>query len=288
MLSKVNFHTHSHFCDGKGELREYVQYAIDHHFSILGFSGHAPMPFENNFAISPEKYTAYCDEVRSLQQEFASRLDIRLGLEIDYVSGAHDDFTPLLEQGRLDYFIGGVHLVVDPDEAMYLRNHPAEAANHLWFIDGPSQETYDEGLDRIFHGDIRRGVRAFFHQTNEMIESQHPPIVAHFNKIVMHNRNRYFTEDEKWYLDLAYETIALIHEVGCIAEVNTRGIYKKRHDDFYPSRHLLRHMNELGIPVLVGTDAHEPSNLDMFEGAYEYLNEIRYKNIVTDYQRIMR
>ena len=279
---KVNFHTHSRFCDGKGEPADYADYAFRHGFNTLGFSGHSPLPFVNNFSIKGEDYPIYCNEIRHLQQEYDGKMDIRLGLEIDYVPGVCDNFHTLIEQGELDYFLGGVHLVVNPNDVDYLRSHPAEAANFLWFIDGPKQETYDEGLQRVFHGDIRQGVTAFFHQTNNMIESQHPPVVVHFNKIVMHNRDRYFLESDKWYLDLAYETLELMREVGCIAEVNTRGIYKKRHDDFYPSRQLLRHMNELGIPVLVGTDAHEPNNLDLFEGAYDYLKEIRYKNIVFD------
>lgn len=279
MLS--NYHTHSHYCDGKGELQEYVDYALAHGFSALGFSGHAPLPFANKFSIPTEQYDAYCSEVRQLQTRYADRLQIRLGLEIDYIPGVHPDFHPLIEQGNLDYCIGGVHLVANPDDTEWLRSHPTEAAERLWFIDGPLQETYDEGLQRVFHGDIRRGVTAFFHQTNAMIESQRPTVVAHFDKIVMHNRNRYFTESEAWYRNLIGETIALIHETGCIAELNTRGLYKRRHTDYYPSRTLLSMMNDLRIPIIVGTDAHEPCNLDQFEGAHTLLQSIGYHEVVT-------
>ena len=279
---RSNYHTHSRFCDGKGEPREYVEFALANGFTALGFSGHAPLPFNNTFSIHNEDYLAYCNEVRKLQEEYRGRIDILLGLEIDYVPGVNEDFQPLIKKGRLDYFIGGVHLVTDPDDTPWLCSHHDEAAQRIWFIDGPRQETYDEGLQRVFHGDIRRGVTAFFHQTNAMIESQRPTIVAHFNKIVMHNRDRYFSEHDKWYLDLVYETIELIRETGCIAEVNTRGIYKKRHDDYYPSRELLCHMNELHIPVIVSTDAHAPEDLLRTEGAYEFLNEIQYHNIVRE------
>lgn len=266
---KTNFHTHSHYCDGKGELRDYVEYALQHGFSQLGFSGHAPVPFENHFAIRQEDYPAYCAEVRALQAEYKGRIDLFLGLEIDYIPGVLDDFRPLMQAGGLDYCIGSVHMVNRPDDP-----------NNLWFIDGSHQESYDEGLQRVFGGDVRKGVTAFFHQNDEMIERTRPTIVGHFNKIVMHNRDRYFRETDKWYLDLAYETIALIAESGCLCEMNTRGIYKKRHDDFYPSRDLIRYMNVKNIPVLVETDAHEPSNLDLFEGAYDFLREIDYRNIV--------
>ena len=267
----INFHTHSRFCDGKGELREYVEYAIAHGFSQLGFSGHAPVPFENTFAIRGEEYSAYCDEVRRLKKLYKEQLDIRLGLEIDYIPKVLDDFTTLIQQGELEYFIGGIHLV----------NNPEEDPNDLWFIDGPLQETYDEGLQRVFHGDIKRGVTAFFHQTNEMITRMRPPIVAHCDKIVMHNRGRFFDYNEKWFRNLLCETIHLIHEAGCIAEINTRGLYKRRHNDFYPAKETIEYMNTLGIPVIVSSDAHEPANLDMFEGAYEFLRDIHYREVVT-------
>lgn len=279
MLS--NYHTHSRFCDGKGELHEYVEFALANGFTSLGFSGHAPLPFENSFSIHAEEYQTYCDEVRALKEEYCGRIDIRLGLEIDYVPGVCDDFRPLIQQGGLDYFIGGVHIVTDPADTEWLRNRPADAAQRSWFIDGPRYETYDEGLQHLFNGNIRRGVTAFFHQTNAMIESQRPTIVAHFNKIVMHNRGRYFSEHDKWYLHLVYETIELIRETGCIAEINTRGIYKKRHDDFYPSKELLRYMNDKHIPVIISTDAHCPEDLIRSEGAEECLREIGYSEIIT-------
>ena len=63
-MSQLNYHTHSHYCDGKGELAEYVETAIAKGFTHLGFSGHAPVPFENTFAIKHDDYKAYCDEVR--------------------------------------------------------------------------------------------------------------------------------------------------------------------------------------------------------------------------------
>ena len=283
-----NYHTHSHYCDGKGELREYIEYALAKGFSALGFSGHSPIPFPSNFAIKDEEYTAYCDEVRALKAEYADRIDIKLGLEIDYIPGLQEDFTPLVEKGGLEYTIGSVHLIPNPDDVEALRELSNSAIGeerkqipyHIWFIDGPRQETYDNGLHHIFKDDIRAGVRAYFYQQNAMIEKNQPTIVGHFDKIVMHNRDRYFSYGEKWFHDLLYETIELIRESGCIAEINTRGLYKGRHTDYYPAKETIQYMNGLNIPVLVGTDAHEPSNINQFEGAYEFLQEIGYKNIV--------
>ena len=286
-----NYHTHSRYCDGKGELREYVEYALSRGFVSLGFSGHAPVPFPSTFAIKDDEYINYCNEVRQLQQEYKGRIDIKLGLEIDYIPGLQEDFKPLVEKGGLDYVIGGVHLLTNPADVDSLRHMLTEQSERddvrkqipykLWFIDGPRQETYDNGLHHIFHDDIRAGVKAYFNQQCSMIEQNHPTIVAHPDKIVMHNRERYFKSDEKWYRDLLFETLHLIKESGCICEINTRGLYKGRHIDYYPSKEAIRYMNSLNIPVLVGTDAHQPTDLDRFEGAYDFLKEIGYRQIVT-------
>ena len=274
MLSKTNYHTHSNYCDGKATLREMVDFAVAHGFTALGFSGHCPLPFKNTFSITD--YEGYCNEVRALKAEYADRIEISLGLEMDYVPGMLEDFSSLIEQGKLEYTIGSVHLVP-------ATNMP-QGDEDLWFIDGPRYERYDEGLFRLFGGDIRRGVRAYFHNENAMLERNRPTIVGHPDKIVMHNRDRYFTEDEPWYRDLALETIHLIRDLGLICEINTRGIYKGRHADYYPGKWLLQEMKMLKIPVIVSTDAHAPEDLLRTEGAYEYLKEIDYPEVLKSWR----
>lgn len=267
----TNYHTHSTFCDGKASPREMVEFALEHGFTALGFSGHSPLPFANRFSI--KDYPGYCREIRSLQQEYAGRIDIRLGLEVDYIPGLHEDFTPLKEQGGLDYVIGSVHLITVPGIT-------PTCIDDLWYIDGARCEPYDEGLLRFFGGDIRRAVRAYFDQQNAMLVRNRPDIVGHPDKIVMHNRGRYFSEDEPWYRSLALETIHLIRELGLICEINTRGIYKGRHADYYPGKWLIREMKPLHIPVIVSTDAHAPEDLLHTEWAYEYLREIAYPEVL--------
>ena len=275
MLSKTNFHTHSNYCDGKATLREMVDFAVAHNFTALGFTGHCPLPFDNTYSITD--YEGYCNEVRALKEEYADRIEISLGLEMDYVPGMLEDFSPLIKQGGLEYTIGSIHLI--PAEGSAPRS-----ADDLWMIDGSRYQTYDEGLMKHFGGDIRRGVRAYLHNENAMLERNRPTIVGHPDKIVMHNRDRYFTEDEPWYRDLALETIHLIKELDLICEINTRGIYKGRHADYYPGKWLIQEMKQLHIPVLVSTDAHAPEDLLCTEGAYEYLQEIGYRDVLKSWR----
>ena len=256
-MQNFNLHTHSVYSDGKSTPREMVEEAVRQGLTKLGFSEHGPLPFETTFAVKTERMPDYIKEIAGLKEEFKDKLEILCGLETDYVTGVTDPFAATKEKYHLDYVIGGVHLV----------GHSANP-EELWFIDGPKWEIYDEGLQKFFDGDIRKGVRRFFEQTNEMIEREEFDIIAHFDKIKMHNRDRYFHEDEAWYRKLAMETLDLIHQKGLIVEVNTRGIYKKRYNGFYPSPWLMAEAYKMGIPMIISSDAHHYSELTLeFEAA---------------------
>jgi len=248
-----NHHTHSCFSDGKSLPGEYIEKAIEKGFSILGFTEHSPLPFENGFSFRPEKKQEYLDLMTALKQEYTGQISIYRGLEMDFVPGMSDDFAAVEQEYQPDYLIGSVHLVNSP------------GGDALWFIDGPMAEIYDAGLNDYFGGDIRKAVTAYYSQVNGMLETQRFDIIGHMDKIKMHNRGRYFSEDEKWYCDLVAETLRLIREKDIIAEVNTRGIYKKRSDTTYPGLEILKQIKALGIRVMVNSDAHQPEEID---GAY--------------------
>ena len=269
-MQNFNLHTHSVYSDGKSQPREIVEEAVRQGLTTLGFSEHSPLPFDNNFSVKEADMPKYVAEIAQLKAEFKDKIDIYCGLEADYLTGVSEPFAETKEKYHLDYLIGGVHLVgqsTNPDE--------------IWFIDGPKWEVYDEGLQKFFDGDIRRAVRRFFEQSNEMIENEPFDIIAHFDKIKMHNRDRYFHEDEPWYCKLALETLDLIREKGLIMEINTRGIYKKRYNGFYPSPWLMEEACKMHIPAIISADAHHFSEITLeFAAAEEALKEAGYRSVV--------
>ena len=281
-MQNFNLHTHSVYSDGKSQPREIVEEAVRQGLTTLGFSEHSPLPFDNNFSVKSEDMPLYVAEIARLKEEFKDKIDIYCGLEADYLTGFSEPFAVTKEKYHLDYLIGGVHLVVDP--APELVPEPVEGpalAENIWFIDGPKWEVYDEGLQKFFDGDIRRAVRRFFEQSNEMIENEQFDIIAHFDKIKMHNRDRYFHEDEPWYRKLALETLNLIREKGLIMEVNTRGIYKKRYNGFYPSPWLMEEACKMHIPAIISADAHHFSEITLeFDHAEEALKRAGYRSVV--------
>jgi len=262
---KYNFHTHTHYCDGSSAPEEYVLAAIDSGLRSIGFSSHAPVPFENNFAIkNEESLRSYVEDIRLLKKKYRDDIDIFLALEADFIPGITKNFQDLIDDHALDYVIGSVHLVKN-------RN------NDLWFIDGSDPRVWVRGLNNLFDGDIRKAVGDFFSQLNMMIDTQKPDVIGHMDKIKMHNRGEYFSEDVEWYIQLFKETLALIKQQDCIVEVNTRGVYKKRSESFFPGTRILKEMQKMNIPVTISADAHKPEEVSLgLDQASEALMEIGY------------
>ena len=266
---RFNYHTHTRFCDGRSEPEQYVQEALRLGMHSLGFSAHSPLPFDTPFAIRWNEVEEYCHTILELKQKYADRLPIYLSLEIDYIPGISENFDQLRNAHPLDYTIGSVHLVRPGDR------------EGLWFIDGPLPEIYDSGLKDLFDGDIRKAVATYYLSVNQMIAGQRPTIIGHLDKIKMHNKDRFFKEDEFWYIWLVEETLDNIQASGDIVEVNTRGVYKKRSDDLYPGRWVLQRIQQRHIPVTISTDAHRPEELTAyFDETVKILAEIGFRSVM--------
>lgn len=181
-MIKTNYHTHSNYFHGKAPLREYVLEAIRNNFKSIGFTSHSPISDNNGVSINHADVPAYYDEVNALKYEFAKQIEILLSFEFEYIPNLTRPIKDVAKQWNLDYILGSVHLVVGKD--------PAQTVEDLWFTDGPDITHYDQGLLKFFDGDIRKAVKAFYYQTNLMIENL--DIIGHFDKIKMNNKDRYF------------------------------------------------------------------------------------------------
>lgn len=272
-MINFNFHQHSVFSDGSDILDNYVLKAIEMGFSAIGFSEHSPLSFENPFSLRSADVNEYVNSIDRLKAKYENHIKIYRALEMDYIPGLSTDFNEWKRVCNTDYLIGSVHLVMPCNFAPVKEN--------LWFTDGPKYETYDKGLNKFFDGDIKSAVKTFYNQTNQMIETQEFDVLGHMDKIKMHNQNRYFTEDESWYQKLVDECLDLVKQKEIIVEVNTRGIYKKRSDKLFPDDLVLRKVKKMNIPVLISSDAHHPSELNLgFKDAETKLKETGFSEVM--------
>ena len=259
----ANFHTHSTYCDGKSTLAETFAEARNAGLISIGFSSHAPLPFERPWAMKRERFGEYLSEVNSLKA--TNPPEVYAGLEVDFVPGA---VGPSWFRERLDYMIGSVHFVDAFDDGT------------PWEIDNTNL-VFRDGLKKIFRSDAKAAVSRYYELTREMILTDPPDIVGHMDKIKMQNSAEViFSEDDSWYRDEIRMTIDALKKSGCTVDVNTRGIYQKKSNTTYPSPWIIEMLCEQNIPVTLSSDAHHSKDLiNTFTEAAIILSKCGYKTI---------
>lgn len=259
----ANFHTHSHYCDGTMSPEDYLVAAERAGVAYLGFSSHAPLPFQRSWSMKPDAFGHYLSAIEALKPRWPD-IEIFKGLEIDFIP---DTIGPSYFARNLDYTIGSIHFVDS------FHGHP-------WEIDNTT-EVFRQGLSDIFGSNVRAAVTRYFALTRQMVTKDPPDIVGHLDKIKIHNAvDIFFEESENWYRDEVDKTLDAIAGSGSIIEVNTRGLYKKKSNTTYPSPWILERIAGLSIPITLSSDAHRPEELvEGFPFAATLLEDIGFKKI---------
>jgi histidinol-phosphatase (PHP family) len=260
--SRTSYHTHSHYCDGEGEIDEMIEAAIAAGLTEIGISSHAPLPFATDWTMPPEQLAAYVAEVRDLKERYHDRISVRMGAEIDYIPSVdvaryqRDEIFPL----GFDYFVGSVHF-------LGRRNPPRS-------FDG-FEEEFREILDEEYAGDVMAMATDYYYRMRQVLTITGVKIVGHLDLIKRWNAGQtYFTGDEPAYRAAVEETLQAIAASGHIVELNTAG-WRKGLGAPYPSVAILRRIRELEIPVTVNSDAHMPADVDAgFADAAALLSEL--------------
>jgi len=249
-----SYHTHTSFCDGKADARTMASAAFACHYSHLGFSAHAPVPFKTNWNMPWEKAQAYIASIRELEREYASKgMKIFLGLETDYAPGITMPDAPEYDVFDLDYRIGSVHYITAPGEDFFTVDEP--------------QEQFSSKVKRWApDGDYRKIWKRYWRYMFEMIERGGFDIIGHFDLVKKNNADgRWFDESDPSYLDAAFQAVNIAARKGSIAEINTGGVARGKHREPYPSMAILRMMREKGLRITIGDDAHSPAHIGNYQ-----------------------
>ncbi|WP_430931297.1 histidinol-phosphatase [Saccharicrinis sp. 156] len=253
-MSWTNYHGHCKFCDGHGQIEEYIQQAIKNNMKAIGISCHAPVPFDCFWTMKPDDVDDYLQQIQELKLKYQSNIHVYTSLEIDYIPGITGPDHPILSDINLDYKIGSIHFV-----DKFKNGTP-------WPIDGSFDE-FTKGLDEIYNGDIKTAVQRFFQLNREMINTQSFDIIGHFDKIKMHNVTKpLFDENADWYLREVNDTLDCIASKNIIVEINTK-LYE-RNGLLFPGVELFPKLLEKEISVTINSDAHYPDKLEI---GYEYV-----------------
>ena len=198
-----------------------------------GISDHAPAipePFDDwrmNVAELPE-YFLWIDRART---HAAGRLPIRAGLECDWLTDCEPWIADLAGRYAWDYLICSVHYLGtwDFDNPKWLGRWAEEDVEAVW---NQYWQTYaamaDSGLFDILG---------------------HPDLVKKFSHVPPGDLDRFYGP-----------TMDAIAASGCAIELNTAGWHKPC-AEAYPSARFLELACSAGVPLVISSDAHHPSEV---------------------------
>ncbi|MDW7982589.1 MAG: histidinol-phosphatase [Thermomicrobium sp.] len=269
-----SYHNHPGYCDGAGTVEDFVQLAREVGLSALGLSSHAPVPFACAWTMPLERLREYVADVRAVQARWRGRFPVWLGVELDYLDpgilpeGADFQRQAVFSMG-LDYAVVSLHFVGrDPE-------------GHPWAID-ESAESFARQVQSVYSGDVRRLVEDYYRSLARMAQwaggLSLPVVVGHLDKVKQWNLGeRYFSESAPWYRSAVERALLAIGEARLPIELNTAGL-RRAIGSPYPAEWVLQRCHALGIPVLIGSDAHRPEEVAAgFEVARAVLRSVGYR-----------
>lgn len=246
MEGRSNYHSHSLYCDGRAGMEDFVRFALSSGFTSYGFSSHAPLPFPTAWTMEWDRMDDYLAEFRRLKEKYAGRIELYLGLEIDYLNEESHPAIDCFRRLPLDYRIGSVHLLYDDEGRVVDADLPADKFRQM--------------VDRHFHGDVERVVRLYYERSRRMVELDGFDIVGHADKVHYNAACcRPGILDEPWYDRLVCDYFADIARRGYQMEINTKA-YEEL-GVFYPDVRYFPLLRELGVRVQVNSDAHYPERI---------------------------
>jgi len=263
----IDYHTHHRRCGhAEGELEQYIKQGIEIGLAQLGLSDHMPLlhvdpaAYLPDMAMSMEELPRYVEECLSLQAKYKDVLDIRIGLEGDYVEGYETEIERIVKAYPWDYVIGSVHFLGAWDISDYRQ------------LDGWNSRDKYEVYEQYYDA-VQKAARTGFYD-----------YIGHLDII-----KRYGFVPEQDVTELERKTMDVISEQGLAIELNASGL-RMPAKEMFPSRRILEYGLQKGVPITIGSDAHQPERLGQYlDQAVSLLREIGFVELATfrERQRIM-
>jgi len=241
-----SMHTHTKFCDGKDDIETMCRAAYEKSLFAIGFSSHAPVDkqlgFGTDWNMKSTLAEEYVSQVLVAKKRWQGKLNVFLGLEVDYIRGKRSPLDSDIIKLNLDYIIGSVHYLF-----------PENGARHFT-VDG-SLEEFEKGLNEGFDGDAKKLMHAYYDAVGEMIQAGGFDIIGHVDLIKKntYGKNLWPQEEEAKRQN---EIARMASEAGLVFEINTGGINRNKIPETYPSLAFLKIIKKFNVPIIITADAH--------------------------------
>lgn len=237
------------FCrHAKGELSEVVAAAFAAGFTTYGLSEHCPRgqpeflyPEEADLGVEglSRQFEDYVKEARSLQREYAGRMEVLVGFETEVLppNGWASAMRSLRREHGFDYIVGSVHSVGDRwiDFSPEMTRKAAEECG---------------GWDAL--------CVAYFDQLADLIQTLEPEVVGHVDLVrKFEGHDIEFPPAVMRRVDRVLESA---RSVGAALEVNAAPV-RRGFGPVYPCPQILRRARQMEVPVTLGDDSHGPEEV---------------------------
>ncbi|MNO14836.1 Histidinol-phosphatase [compost metagenome] len=259
----IDYHTHHERCGhAVGSLEQYVQRGIEIGLSHIGLSDHMPLlhvdpaAYYPEMAMPMEELPHYVEEAFALKEKYRGQIEVRVGLEGDYIEGWEREIEKIVKAYPWDYVIGSVHFLGEWDVSDFRQVHNWEGqdvfAVYMRYYDAVAKAAKTGFYDIMGHLDV---IKRF---------GYHPDLSL---------------QEETIRLEL--QTLSAVAESGVAMELNASGLSKPC-AEMFPSRRMLEAALQKGIPLTVGSDAHDPLKLgENLDQARNLLYDIGVRELAT-------
>lgn len=213
---------------------------------------------------------AYFVEMQKLQEEYAGKLNIRIGIELGLRTYLKDYYEELTKKYPFDFVIGSVHNVPYKKDAEGNILYTDPAAEKL-FTDRTDKEAY-----RLMMETTLENVR-----TSDCFQT-----LGHLDYVVRYGKSREKEYSYTDYADIIDEILKLLIEKKKGLEVNSAGL-KYGLPFAHPHPDVLKRYHELGGEIItIGADAHKPEHIAYdFAKAEEILKSCGFKYYTESFEQ---
>lgn len=248
----TDFHVHTSLCDGNNSPAEMAEEAYKRGFTILGFSGHSYIDYDD-YCMTEANTAIYNTEITRLKKEYAGKMEILCGIEQDYFSDMPTE--------NYDYVIGSVHSL-SKDTATSVDCSP---------------EVTKKLVDTRFSGSFERLAQEYFMLQADVVRKTNCDIIGHFDLVTKYKDVLGYIETDG-YLDAAFSTLHELLKYHRIFEINVGAMTRGYRKDPYPSRPILKEIAANGGKIMLNGDCHNKLFLGSFlDDAKELARECGFK-----------
>lgn len=247
-----NLHTHTTHCDGKSTPREIVETAIAKGFDSIGFSCHARTEKKSDYEV--KSVQKYIDDIENLKAEYADKLEIFTGCELDYYSKG---CMPL---EKFDYKIASVHTAYHESGECVVFDYSPEFAIKC--------------VKNVFGGDGVKYAELYYRTLAALPTRFAFDLVGHFDLVTKFSElyPDLIDTESKRYKNAALEALHSLKPHCDFFEVNTGAIARGYRTTPYPAPFILDEMKSLNCKLILTSDCHDANLLDChFNESKEYL-----------------